>query len=444
MTTEMRAGWAEIDITPPLGLPMGGRGPRFTPGASVLDPLMAEAIILEDHRGRRQLWVSFDLIGLDYGASAALRRDLAALTGVAYEAVVLNFAHVHSGPMTNFHRYLRVTPEPPELRRYRGTLPRAIHQLAAQALSNLRPVTVHLHRGSSEVGINRRRRGEDGEMTMAPNPEGVYNPDLWVLDVQAKSGAERALVFNYGCHPVIVYGFAWDGISAGYPGAARRELRARLGCDLHCQFVQGLAGNVRPRVLADTEKGAFRKSRPEDVEHAGRQLADDVLSAIAEDGARLDLALEAAAGWVHPRRDLDRAPDLSYWQALTERDDELSRNVGRYWADQMTSGKPLSSIEPLEIGWLQLAEGEHIVWISAEAVAEWLGLLRSWLALPKLTVWGYTQEVSGYLPTDELLPEGGYEVINANWYGVHGPAPFADGVDLTVRRGFEALAERLR
>jgi hypothetical protein len=64
--------------------------------------------------------------------------------------------------------------------------------------------------------------------------------------------------------------------------------------------------------------------------------------------------------------------------------------------------------------------------------------------LPELTVWGYSQEVSGYLPTDDLLPEGGYEVINANWYGVHGPAPFAQGVNATVREEFEVLARRLR
>ncbi len=38
-----KAGWAHIDITPPLGLPMGGRGSRFTPGAEVIDPLLAQA-----------------------------------------------------------------------------------------------------------------------------------------------------------------------------------------------------------------------------------------------------------------------------------------------------------------------------------------------------------------------------------------------------------------
>ena len=97
-----KAGWAEVEITPPLGLPMGGRGPRFAPGASVLDPLMAQALFLEDPNGGRTLWVSVDLIGFPSDASAALRYDMSAASGVPYEAIVVSQAHPHSGPMTNF------------------------------------------------------------------------------------------------------------------------------------------------------------------------------------------------------------------------------------------------------------------------------------------------------------------------------------------------------
>ena len=32
-----RAGWAQFDSTPPLGLPMGGRGPRFSSANEVLE-----------------------------------------------------------------------------------------------------------------------------------------------------------------------------------------------------------------------------------------------------------------------------------------------------------------------------------------------------------------------------------------------------------------------
>jgi len=42
----------------------------------------------------------------------------------------------------------------------------------------------------------------------------------------------------------------------------------------HLQFVQGFAGNVRPRIVADFEKGTFRASTPADLQEAGKQLAN--------------------------------------------------------------------------------------------------------------------------------------------------------------------------
>ena len=265
-----KAGWADIDITPPLGLPLGGRGPRFTNGATILDPLTIHALALEDATGARTLWLSFDLIGVSFATSAQWRYDLAAATGVPYAAIILNFAHTHSAPMVNFDKYPAVIAEPPALRTYRATLHRKLLDVACAALRTLRPATVTLHSGRSDVGINRRNRNAAGDVVMAPNPDGVYNPDLWVLDVYATtdgsrtsrppSPADRCIIFNYGCHPVIAYGFAWDGISADYPGVCRRQLKARFGPDVHCQFIQGLAGNVRPRVLAGED--AFLEPKP--------------------------------------------------------------------------------------------------------------------------------------------------------------------------------------
>ena len=222
-----KAGWTEIDITPPLGMPMGGRGPQFTPGASVLDPLIAQALVLEDAEGRRTLWISMDMIGLSYTMSSMFRYELAAMTGIPYEAIVLNFSHTHSGPMTGFEGYATETPKPEALQAYEaGLIPRTV-RMACEAVENLQPVTVRLHRGQSDIGINRRRRNQAGEMTMGPNPEGVYNPDLWVLDIAAEASGGRCVVFCYGCHPVIVYGFAYDGISADCAAAGLRRHSVR-------------------------------------------------------------------------------------------------------------------------------------------------------------------------------------------------------------------------
>jgi hypothetical protein len=305
----------------------------------------------------------------------------------------------------------------------------------------MQPATVMLYKGNSDVGINRRNRNEAGEMTMAPNASGVYNPDLWVFDVRAAGG--RCILFNYGCHPVIVYGYAWEGISADYPGECRRRLKEALGQDIHCQFLQGLAGNVRPRVLGDLAAKRFRKATPQDLVQAGTQLATDVLEAMGGQGDVLSLDIAAASGWFMARRDVASVPPIEHWQAMAEQEDELSRNLGRYWVARLQSGLPAAQAVPWPVGLLRLTGRHRIAWLAGEVVAEWQGHLRRWLEDERLMMWGYSQEMPAYLPTDELLPEGGYEVVQSNLYSTVGPAPFVKGLNAAVKRRFLDLAGQL-
>jgi neutral ceramidase len=438
----IRAGWARIDITPPLGLPMGGRGARFTDGASIRDPLYAQACALEDGAGHRTLWISIDLIGLASAIGLPLRVDVAAYTGIPREAVILNYAHTHSGPMTNFDKYPILCPKPEGLRAYEQALRYKILRVACDAVDRLRPSSITLYQGASDVGINRRNRNEVGEMAMAPNPAGAYNPELWVMDVVASDGG-RCVVFNYGCHAVIAYGFTYDAISADYPAVARQHVAEVLGSGVHCQFVQGLAGNVRPRVLADLEQGRFRKATPADLEQAGRELAGDVVNALAGSGEPLDLELRAAGGWFQAMRDVDAIPPLAHWQAMAKRGEELYRNIGRYWSAFFEAGWPAVRATPWEMGLLQLTPERRIAWLAGEVVAEWGPHLRRWLDDENLIVWGYCQDLPGYLPTDELLPEGGYEVAQSNLNCQTGPAPLATGVNEAVRKRVLGLAEQI-
>jgi neutral ceramidase len=434
----MRAAWAEADITPPPGLPMGGRGPRFAPGTEILDPLIAQALVLEDDAGRQTLWVSVDQIGVDRETGSRLRHDLAEATGIPYAAVIVNFSHTHSGPMAGIEAYATDIPAPPELTAYDRTRDGRLVTLAHQAMQRLRPATLTLHRGTSQVGINRRNRNEDGSTGMQPNVEALYLPDLPIFDIYTEDG--RALLFSYACHPVIVYGSAWNAISADYPGVCRRHLRQTLGDDLHCQFVQGLTGNIRPRVLADLEAGRFRKSTPADVQTAGTTLAEDILRALDTPGERLSLSLAAASGWFPARRDPERVPPLEVWQTLADSDNELERNLGRYWAGRYASGPPLTQAESWRIGLLQLTPEYLVAWFAGEPVAEWLGHLQEWLGGRQILALGYCQDVCGYLPTDELLPEGGYEVVESNRFMVSGPGIFAPGLNEAARQAFLGLA----
>ena len=438
-----KAGWAEMDITPPLGLPMGGRGPRFSPGTTIMDPLVGQALVLEDANARRLLWISMDMIGLSHTMTNLFRYELAAMTGIPYEAIVLNFSHTHSGPMTGFEGYATEKEKPAALQAYEmGLIPHTV-RLARQAIAQLQPVAVTVHRGQSHVGINRRRRDTAGEMGMGPDPDGCYNPELWILDIAAASDDERCVVFNYGCHPVLVYGYAYDSISADYPGVCRKQLKEVLGPQVQTQFIQGLAGNVRPRQVANLETGTFRKATDADRVAAGSQLAADIEQTLASPGTKLELELAAVAGFAMAPKDQQAIKPLEHWRQLAQSDDELQHNLGSYWVRRLESGLPPVQAVPWAVGLMRLAPGHCIAWLSGEVLAEWLQLLRHCLEDDTLVAWGYCQDGRGYMPTDAIIPQGGYEVIPSNTYNTMGPGPFAVGIDQAGRQAFMDLARRL-
>jgi len=436
-----KAGWAQFDSTPTLGLPMGGRGPRFTLGADVLDPLVVQAVVIEDGKGYRTLWISMDMIGMSWQMTSRFRYELSSATGIPFEAIVINFSHTHSGPMSGFEGYATTAEKPKELEAYElGLLSRTV-EIVLEAMKNLQPVMVRVCRGTSDIGINRRRVTADGTMGMGPNPDGYMNKDLWVLDLRADNS--RCVLFNYGCHPVMVYGFAWDSISADFPGVCRNRLVERIGPHTHAQFIQGLAGNVRPRQLADLDTGTFRKSMPEDVVATGNQLADDVLAALNTEGESLVLDLNCVSGFVMAPRDQNAILPVSHWEMLANREEELERNLGRYWVARFKSGVPPVRFLPWDVGLIQLAKGHLVAWLANEVFAEWLPYLRTWLDEPHLIAWGYCQDGRNYMPTDEILPQGGYEIDRANAYTKTGPGPFQVGINDAAKETFLTLSNRI-
>ena len=223
----------------------------------------------------------------------------------------------------------------------------------------------------------------------------------------------------------------------------RQQLKETLGPQVQAQFIQGLAGNVRPRQVADLETGTFRKATAADPVAAGQQLAADVQQALASPGTKLQLELAAVTGFAMAPKDQQAIKPLEHWRQLAQSDDELQHNVGVYWANRLESGLPPVQVVPWAVGLMRLAPGHCIAWLSGEALAEWSALLRQCLEDENLVVWSYCQDGRGYMPTDEIIPQGGYEIIPANTYTTTGPGPFAAGISQAGQKALKDLARRL-
>jgi hypothetical protein len=421
---------------------MGGRGARFSPGTEILDPLYAQAVVLQDAQGRRVVFISVDLVEFSAPLSDQVSRDIAAALGTHPSCVLINASHTHASPMMGIGRYATLQSSPSELTAYIQSLHSILVKLAIQAAANLQEVSVTWRMGKSDIGIN-RRRSVDGQMLMKPNPEGAYDDSLWVLDLQATSpSGPRCLLFSHACHPVLVYGFAWNAISAEWPGKCRQSITDQLGDHVHCQFFQGLAGNVRPRAVADLELYEFRKPTPQDVIDTGVKLARDILALLQTKGDELALSLAAQRGWFSAH--YQPSPLLTHWQSLLNHELEHIRASAGYWAARLSPGGiPPFATSAWPVGLVRLAADHMIAWFGGEPMAQWRKIIERALPGRRLALWGYTQDSCGYLPVDEMLPEGGYEVTGYPPLGNQSPSPLKPGLDDAASQAFIHMARRL-
>jgi hypothetical protein len=270
---------------------------------------------------------------------------------------------------------------------------------------------------------------------MIPDPQGPFDEKVWVLKLTPANGQSPAVVFSYACHPVIVYGYAYAAISADFPGVARRVVREALGQKAHTQFVQGFAGNVRPRVLADLELGRFRTSKPDDLQRAGKDLGDAVLGAMKRPGEKLSLDIAGAAD--RPFLPRDKPPPRQLYEEM--RAEALAKTnkfrlaVSDYWLKRYETGEGFAHGDAWSVGLIRLADNQWVVHSGGEPCVEWRAKMSQWLSPLKIVTWGYSQEARSYLPTESMLPEGGYEVLESNEARASTPAPYAPGIENAVR-----------
>ncbi len=107
--------------------------------------------------------------------------------------------------------------------------------------------------------------------------------------------------------------------------------------------------------------------------------------------------------------------------------------MSEYWLKRYDSGEGFAKGDAWPLGLIRLADNQWIVHSAGEPCVEWRAKIAHWLAPLNIVTWGYSQAARSYLPTEALLPEGGYEVLESNQSRASTPAPFAPGIEKAVR-----------
>jgi neutral ceramidase len=434
------AAWSSVDITPALGSPIGGMGIPSVISTRTLDRLQAGVILLQDDHQRRAAIISIDCVGITPMWGLPLRTSIAALLGCPVSSVLLNASHTHSGGETIWDYYASSEPMPHSVIEYLARLSGKVLGAVQSALSRLAPAQINWHRGQTHIAINRRLKTPDGVMHHRPNPDGFVDRTLDLLHLTTPHG--QALLLTAACHTVSVYGAHPDAFSGDFVTPARQSLAQSLGNNAHIQFAQGFAGDCRPHILADLSTLHFRPAKSGETQAIGLQLADEARAALAEKSSPVRLALSSDECFmpIHPGQPIPRQTMQNF---VTGKPTSYA-HLCAWWLAQLDAGVSTSQPIGWSLGALKLTPKHWIIHTAGEPVGQLAPIVRQTLPSALVAAWGYTQDYTAYLPTDAMLPEGGYEVCESNLFQRFWPAAPAHGIDQTLADHCKTLVKALQ
>jgi hypothetical protein len=413
--TPWRVGLATIDITPPLGLWMGGYAARKEPARGIGQPLHAKAMAIADGAGRRAVIVTIDVLGLTDPAVEHIASAARAQYGLPRERLLLCSSHTHSGPIVRDQLAVAYDLKPAQWEDIRASTRRMEGQIVdviGRALGSMRPARLRWSQGLAGFAANRRT---------AINPNGPVDHTVPVLAVERRDGSLAGMLFGYACHnttlPPTFVSYHGD-----YAGVAKAELERRHP-GATALFIQGCGADANPAPRGTLEL----------AERHGRELADAVDHALAEG---TEVAGQLRAAFTTVSLAYAPAPDADGWRRkLTDPNVYVQRHA-QMMLDVMAREGHTVRAEPAPVHVLRLGS-LPLVALSGEVVVDYALAIKqkygdgTWVA-------ACTDSVFGYVPSVRVLREGGYEGGDAMLYFGR-PGPFTDTVEATVLSGVDAL-----
>jgi neutral ceramidase len=398
----LKAGAAQIDITPEPGIELTGFIARLGPSTGVHDRLFARALALESD-GQAAVMMSCDLLAMDNAFNASTRAAISAATGIPARAIMICCTHTHSGPATIFLRDCgEVDPA------YLETLHHQFVEVAVSAANNLRVVKLGFGRGKVAQGVQNRRQ-----------PGAVIDPDLSVIGFQELDGTLMAVLVNYTCHPVCLK-HSNRMISADYPGYLSGYLQEQTGAV--ALFTNGATGDINPEQVGDF---SF-------AEELGRSLADETMKVLSgmdfQEGGNLNVSgetLDIPLGTL-PTPEMiiqDLAESQQQLEKALADGNAVNIRVHRAmvgWAEDILTKTGQGSLPTHVQAEIQAMSLGGVAWVGipGEIFCE-LGLeIKQQISAYQVEVIGYANYDIGYIPTQQAYALGGYEIQDAfKYYG---------------------------
>jgi hypothetical protein len=256
-----RAGFAERDITPELGMEApGGYGKSYH--KTFHDACKVRASVFDDGQAKVAI-VGIDAIGIRRDTVETVRKAIHQRTGIPAEAILIGASHSHSSGPVAWIKPGEFDDASPLVKRlayeqstnvnlaYLARVEQALIEAVCTAHDGRAPARAGVGRGVEDrVAYNRRFLMRDGRSVTHPglgNPEivepaGPVDPEVGVIGVWDAADRNKLLgtIVNFACHATTSPG----GISANYIHYLEKVIQGYYGKESVVVFLAGASGDV--------------------------------------------------------------------------------------------------------------------------------------------------------------------------------------------------------
>jgi hypothetical protein len=471
-----KAGVASIEITPPVGIWMGGFQARTEPSKGIAAPLFAKALALDDGTGESAVLVSVETLGLTGRLANRIADAVRRRHGVRRPRLLLNATHTHCGPVID--ELLPVAYELSHdqhalIHAYTLDLEARIVAVIGDALARVEPARLSF--GQSEAGFarNRRRDFPGGPVDHAvpvlrvdrvDDTDRVAGSDrredvgrgegagsaAAAAGVEHESGQPLAIVFGYACHTTTLRADFVE-FHGDYAGVAQALLQERHP-GTTALFMSGCGGDADP-----IPHGSMTLT-----EEYGTQLADAVdrvLPSLSLASAPSPLSGPLVATYEIVDLPFETPPDREALLSRLQDEHQYIQRHARLMLETLDRDGRLPAVQPNPIqiwrfgtaaatsagtaasasagtnagmGAAVAPAGARptVIALGGEAVADYAVRIRADYPEQRDRLWiaSYSNDVFGYVPSRRVLNEGGYEADRSTrYYGL--PNRFAPAIE---------------
>jgi hypothetical protein len=361
--------------------------------------------------------LNVDVCGLNDTFTGMIKHEIFLKNHIPASAIFVNSSHTHFAPVTQKWLTWQEPNQQPDSTYLYSTVRNGILNAVDNALTAMAPAELSFGRGTVDIGYNRSLKDH----------QELYDSAVDVIKVKYADRFNESYLFLAACHPVFsTAGKLHYTISPNYPGVARKLVEERTGT-VNSLFLQGTAGDINPR-----DNGEYI---------TGEKLSNEVIAVLNRPLTKIDGAISFFLDTINiPVTPWTRDEILAFRARNSDKQGDIEAEKNTKWCDLMLKyyqdGTMPSSL-PVYVHTINIGNWKLVGFSRETTTGYSFGVKNLW---PDkiISVAGYTNDVSSYLPTHMHIEDQGYEGLNSFfWYGM--PNVFPADVDEIILNRVRSL-----